>query len=171
MDECGISTSLNYRYGWGKSGSRVTLYAPTYGARRTLVGAIALDGRKAISVLEKGLRTATFIEFVTEKLVPMLRAGDVVIMDNLRIHKHPDAVSAIEAVGAEVSFQPPYSPEFNAIEFCWSWVKHDLRRAACRAIENLVAHALRRWEAVDGRLCRQWARGCGYDIDEPNQRL
>ena len=169
LDESGISTALNHRYGRSKRGSRVTLYAPTYGARRTLIGAIALDGRKALSVLEKGLRVTTFIEFVREQLVPMLRPGDVVIMDNLRIHKNSVAVEAIEAAGAEVVFQPPYSPEFNAIEFCWSWVKQDLRRVASRNIGDLIACAYRRWEQVSAHLCRQWARGCGYDVDASNQ--
>ena len=75
----------------------MTLFAPSYGSRRTLVGAIALDGRKALSVLEKGLRITTFVEFVEQKLVPMLRPGDVVIMDNLRIHKNVEALDAIEA--------------------------------------------------------------------------
>lgn len=170
LDECGISTALNHRYGWSKSGERVLLHAPTYGARRTLVGAIALDGRKVLSVLEKGLRVPSFIEFVRQQLVPMLRKGDVVIMDNLRIHKNPEAIAAIEDAGAEVVFQPPYAPEFNAIEFCWSWVKQDLRRAACRVVDDLVNCALAKWDQVTGALCRQWSRGCGYDVDEPNQR-
>lgn len=170
LDECGISTALNHQYGWSKAGKRVLLHAPTYGARRTLIGAIALDGRKALSVLNKGLRVPTFIEFVQDHLVPMLRSGDVVIMDNLRIHKHPAAIAAIEKVGAEVLFQPPYSPEFNAIEFCWSWLKQDLRRTACRVVDDLVRCAFKRWKQVTPHLCRQWSRGCGYDVPQSNQR-
>lgn len=169
LDECSISTALNHRYGRSKRGSRVTLYAPSYGARRTLLGAIALDGRKALAVLDKALRVPTFFEFVQVSLVPMLREGDVVIMDNLRIHKNADAIAAITAAGAEVLFQPPYSPEFNAIEFCWSWLKHDLRRIASRTVDDLVAHARKRWDQVGAHLCRQWARGCGYDVDAFNQ--
>jgi transposase len=66
-------------------------------------------------------------------------------MDNLRIHKNPEAVSAIEATGASVEFQPRYSPEFNAIEHCWSWIKHHLRNLGCRAIDQLVSYAEQTW--------------------------
>ena len=119
MDECSISTAINHRYGWAKRGERVTLYAPTHGARRTLLGVIGVDGRQALTVLERGLRIPTFIEFVRNKLVPILRPGDVIVMDNLQIHKNLEAVALIESTGARALFQPPYSPEFNAIEFCW----------------------------------------------------
>jgi len=134
-----------------------------------LVGAIAVDGRKTLTVLEQGLRTPTFIEFVTQNLVPMLRTGDIVVMDNLRIHKNAEALAAIEAVGATVLFQPPYSPEFNAIEFCWNWLKQDLRRIASRTIAHLIEAAVKRWNSVTPHLCRQWARGCGYDVDAAGQ--
>lgn len=142
----------------------MTLYTPTYGTRRTLVGAMAVDGRKALSVLERGFRIPTFLEFVREKLLPMLRADDIVVMDNLRIHKNAEARALIEAAGAMVLFQPPYSPEFNAIEFCWGWVKQDLRRTACRTIDALVHAVKKRWDAVNVHLCQKWASGCGYPL-------
>jgi transposase len=164
LDECAISTALNHRYGRSKRGKRVVLHAPTYGTRRTLVGAIALDGRRTMTTLKKGLRTDTYLDFVRDHLVPMLRAGDTVIMDNLRIHHNADAIALIEEAGATVVFQPPYSPEFNAIEFCWSWLKHDLRRAAHRRIEPLLASVKERWSQVTPTLCRSWARGCGYAV-------
>ena len=164
MDESAISTTLHHAYGRAPSGQRVTLYAPTHGARRTLVGAISLDGRTTLAVLEEGLRVDSFKTFILDHLAPMLRAGDVVIMDNLSTHKNPEAVAAIEATGAEVVFQPRYSPEFNAIEMCWSWIKHDLRRIGCRAIERLVTYAERRWAEITPTLCRAWARGCGYAV-------
>lgn len=162
VDECGISTALNHRYGRSKRGERVVLYAPTYGTRRTLVGAIAVDGRRTMTTLEKGLRTETYLDFVRNSLVPMLRAGDIVVLDNLRIHHNPEAIALIEEVGASVLFQPPYSPEFNAIEFAWAWLKQDLRRAAHRRIEALLATVTKRWEQLNEALCRSWARGCGY---------
>lgn len=164
LDECAISTALNHRYGRAKRGKRVVLHAPTYGTRRTLVGAIALDGRRAMTTLERGLRTETYLDFVRTCLVPMLREGDIVIMDNLRIHHNADAIALIEQAGATVLFQPPYSPEFNAIEFCWSWLKHDLRRAAHRRIDALLASAERRWNQLTADLCVSWARGCGYAV-------
>lgn len=164
LDESAISTTLHHAYGRAPAGERVTLYAPTYGARRTLVGAVAVDGRRALAVLDEGLRVNSFQAYVRDLLAPMLRPGDVVVMDNLRIHKNPDAVAAIEATGASVVFQPRYSPEFNAIEHCWSWIKHHLRGLGCRAIDQLVSHAKQQWQKITPKLCQSWARGCGYAV-------
>lgn len=166
LDECGISTALNHRYGRSRKGKRVLLHAPRYGSRRTLVGAISTDDRKVLTVLEKGLKTTSYLEFVRCQLVPMLRSGDVVIMDNLRIHHNAEALAAIRAAGAEVVFQPAYSPEFNAIEFCWAWVKQDLRRIASRSVDTLVNAAKRRWDQVTPFLCQRWAKGCGYAMEQ-----
>ena len=115
-------------------------------------------------MVQKGLRIESFLEFIRTELAPILKPGDVVIMDNLRVHTNREAVAAIEACGAEVVFQPRYSPEYNAIEHCWSWVKHELRRIGCRAIDRLVEYTKRRWEQITPTLCRSWARGCGYAV-------
>ncbi len=162
LDECSISTALNHRYGWAPAGERVVLHAPVRGTRRTMVGAIALDGRRALDIIEKGLRIPSFIEYVRNRLVPILRPGDIVVMDNLKIHRNAEAIELIEKAGATVLFQPPYSPEFNAIEFCWGWIKHRLRRIAARNIDSLITYARDQWEAVTPELCRAWIRGCGY---------
>ena len=164
VDESAISTTLHHAYGRAPAGERVTLYSPTYGARRTLVGAVAVDGRSALAVLDEGLRISSFQAYIRDSLAPMLRPGDVVVMDNLRIHKHPDAVAAIEATGASVVFQPRYSPEFNAIEHCWSWIKHRLRNLGCRVIDQLVSYAEQTWREITPELCQSWARGCGYAV-------
>jgi transposase len=164
LDESAISTNLHHAYGRAPAGQRVTLYAPTYGARRTLVGAISTDGRTALAVLDDGLRISSFQDFIRDHLAPMLHPGDVVIMDNLRVHKNPDAVAAIQATGATVVFQPRYSPEFNAIEHCWSWLKHHLRSLGCRAIDPLVSYAEQLWRKITPELCQSWAKGCGYAV-------
>lgn len=140
----------------------MVLYAPRYGAKRTLVGAMASDGRTALTVIEKGLRVQSFIEFVRDKLAPLLRPGDVVVLDNLRIHQNEEALQFIRAAGASVLFQPPYSPEFNAIEMCWSWLKADLRRTACRGVHTLIEAVLKRWKTLTPELCEAWTRACGY---------
>jgi transposase len=171
IDECSVSTAINHRYARSKKGERVVLYAPTYGAKRTLVGAMACDGRSALSVIEKGLRVASFIEFVREKLVPLLRPGDVVILDNLRVHQNQEALQLIREAGAVALFQPPYSPELNAIEMCWSWVKADLRRTACRAIDRLIDAVLMRWKTLTPELCEAWTHACGYGPRTLNQTL
>ena len=115
-------------------------------------------------VLDGPIDGASFLAYVEQFLCNTLRPGDVVIMDNLRIHKNPEAVAAIEATGASVEFQPRYSPEFNAIEHCWSWIKHRLRNLGCRVIDQLVSYAEQTWREITPELCQSWARGCGYAV-------
>jgi transposase len=148
IDECSVSTAINHRYARSKKGQPVVLYAPRHGIRRTLVGAMASEGRSALEVIEKGLRVGSFIAFVPDKLVPLLRPGDVVIQDNLRIHHNEEALELIRATGGSVLFQPPYSPEFNAIEMCWSWLKSRLRRTVCRSIDGLISAVMKRWKTL-----------------------
>ena len=106
-----------------------------------------------------------------KRIIKAIQAAGYQASDIKRVmltHAHPDHFgglrAVVEATGAEVVFQPRYSPEFNAIEMCWSWIKHDLRRIGCRAIDRLVTYAERRWAEITPTLCRAWARGCGYAV-------
>lgn len=74
-----------------------------------------------------------------EELIPNLRPGDQVVMDNLSVHKRPDILAAIQAVGADVLFLPPYSPDYNPIEKAWAKLKDIIRRAATLTRETFDA--------------------------------
>ncbi len=96
-------------------------------------------------VLDGPMNAAAFLAYVEQALVPTLRPGDVVVMDNLPAHKPPAIRAAIEAAGATLRFLPPYSPDFNPIEMAFSKLKARLRKAAARTVEGLwraVAEAL-----------------------------
>ena len=104
----------------------------------------------------------SFAAYVAQVLVPTLRPGDLVIWDNLSVHKETAARLAIEAAGAEVRFLPPYSPDFNPIELCFAKLKAILRTARARTFEDLcrvVASALPRFLADE---CARYFRHCGY---------
>ncbi len=104
-----------------------------------------------------------FVTYVEQVLVPELRLGDVVILDNLPSHKGPKVRDLIHAAGAELVFLPPYSPDYNPIELAFSRFKALLRKAAERTVEGL-------WEAI-GRIldtfspseCHNYFKAAGYD--------
>ena len=114
-------------------------------------------------VTKGATNTLVFHGFVEHFLAPVLREGDIVVMDNLSSHKARCVVEAIEAVGAEVWYLPPYSPDFNPIEMAFSKLKALLRKAAARTITEL-------WEVIADCLdqlkldeCRNYFAAAGYD--------
>ncbi len=111
-----------------------------------MLGAIALGRRPLLMTQKGGVGTEVFAEFVTRRLVKWLRKGDIVLMDNLRAHKHPEVIKAILAAGAAPIFLPPYSPDMNPIEFWWADIKRQLRKLAIDTEPELV-EAIRRLRA------------------------
>ena len=129
-------TRLNSR---SKRGLRAFGKAPrNHRVNLTVVGAIALDGVRAMMAYEGGTTKIAFLHFVRTALVPSLHQGDVVVMDNLRAHYAHGVEEAIRAVGAEVLFLPPYSPELNPIEQTWSKLKSILRKIGARTLQALA---------------------------------
>lgn len=128
----------------------------------TFVGGLRLDGMTAPMVLDGPMDGPAFLAWVEQMLAPTLKAGDIVVMDNLPAHK-PDAVrAAVEATGATLRYLPPYSPDLNPIEMAFSKLKALLKKAAARTIEDLwaaIAEALPRIAAQD---CRNFFAAAGY---------
>ncbi len=113
-------------------------------------------------VTEGATDALVFLGFVQHFLVPVLKPGDIVVMDNLSSHKVKGVVEAIEAVGAEALYLPPYSPDFNPIEQMWSKVKAVLRslaRRTTRTLHRAIGAALRR---VTAQECTNYFQNCGY---------
>ena len=108
--------------------------------------------------------TDSFRAYVEQVLVPTLRPGDVVVLDNLAVHKQPEVRAAIEAVGAQLRFLPPYSPDFNPIELAFAKLKAFLRAARPRSFDQvttLMAIALDRFTPAE---CANYFRHCGYRV-------
>jgi transposase len=127
-----------------------------------MISAIRCDGVATAMVAEGATDAVVFRGFVEHFLVPVLKPGDIVVMDNLSSHKVKGIRDAIEAVGAELWYLPPYSPDLNPIEPMWSKVKAVLRSLARRTTKSLyhaIGHALRR---VDATECLNYFRNCGY---------
>ena len=99
---------------------------------------------------------------MTRELVPTLRAGDLVVMDNLACHKNPSVLRAIRAAGAHVLFLPPYSPDLNPIEQAFAKIKHQLRNAAARSRETLWRAVGEVLEDIEPQECANYLRNAGY---------
>ena len=108
-----------------------------------------------------------FREYVRCVLVPTLRQGDIVILDNLSAHKDQQTKALIEQVGAELRFLPPYSPDFNPIEKTWSKVKTYLRDAKARTQEELFEMIGKALKTITPKDAAGWFRSCGYTAGQP----
>lgn len=150
-------------YGRARVGERSFDKIPkNQGNNLTVVGAIALDGVRAMMAYEGGTTCDVFLKFVREVLAPALNPGDVVVMDNLRVHHNDEVKAAFRAAGAEVLYLPPYSPELNPIELTWSKLKAIMRRVGARTLRSLAAAVEYSSSRVSlGDLCG-WFRHCGY---------
>lgn len=149
-------------YGRAPIGERVVDSVPLdHWQTTTIVSGIRLTGVSAPFVFEGPMDALAFHTYVAKVLVPTLRKGNIVVMDNLSSHKMAAIVSMIEAAGAEVLYLPPYSPDLNPIEPMWSKVKTLLRTAAARttrALWNAIGEALAAVTTID---CHGFFASCG----------
>ena len=152
-------------YGRAPRGERVCDSAPHgHWGVRTVIGALFGDGRTASMTIDAPTDGEIFHQYVRQVLLPELRAGDIVVMDNLRAHKQQRTIQAIEAAGCRVEFLPPYSPDLNPIEKMWSKVKGILRSLAARTSEKLDEAIRVALGSVTPQDAKGWASSCGYCI-------
>jgi len=164
LDETGAMTNLVRTHGRSAEGSRCVGSAPAGHWRvMTAVAAVRLGGGiTAAATMDCPMDGQMFQRYVEEVLVPVPRAGDVVVMDNLPAHKPPRVRELIESAGATLVYLPPYSPDFNPIEMIWSKVKRLLRSAAARTVEALHDAFGAAMDAVTAGDVLGCFRHCGY---------
>ena len=153
------------RYGRSPRGVRLRDYTP-YGhwQTHTVVAALRVDGLTAPAVFDGPIDNPSFLAYVEQVLVPTLHPGDVVVLDNLAMHKQPEVQTAIERVGARLRFLPPYSPDFNPIEQAFAKLKAFLRAARPRTFDHvceLIAAALGLFTPAE---CANYMRHSGYRV-------
>lgn len=130
----------------------------------TLIAALGLEGVRCSTVVDGAVNADIFEAFVEQVLVPELRPGDVVVMDNLSSHKRQRTRELIEVAGAELVFLPPYSPDLNPIEMIFSKVKNLLRSLACRTVETLWASMQTVLDRVTPNDAANCFKHCGYTL-------
>lgn len=132
------------------------------GPRYTLIAALGWRGVQAAWLLKGAMDRAAFEFYIERILVPTLRRGDIVLLGNLPPHKGVYTRQIIEARGACLDFLPPYSPDFNPIELCWSKVKAALRAAKARELDSLLDTLAAAFSSVSHTDIESWFAHCGY---------
>ena len=138
LDESGVNTDLTRLYGRAPSSQRAVDHAPLNTPKTTTVlSSIRLDGEKAFTTYQGGTTGERFVQYLKETLLPTLRPGDIVVMDNMRSHHVKAVRETLEAKGMKVLYLPPYSPDLNPIEKMWSKMKAILRGWKIREMASL----------------------------------
>lgn len=163
LDESGMRVGETRAYGLSKPGERIEEKVP--GKRWetiTMIGTLGVGGITSMATIQGAVNGDIFESYVEQILVPALKPGDIVMMDNLQVHKNAAACAAIKAAGASVMYLPPYSPDLNPVEHAWAKLKGILRTAKAQTREALEAAVGPAIEAITASNARGWFSHCGY---------
>jgi transposase len=171
VDESGVTTDLLRLYARSLRGTRIADHTPcSHWQTHTVVAALRPTELTATAVFDGPIDNVTFLAYVEQVLVPTLRRGDVVVLDNLAAHNQPEVRRAIEQAGAFLRFLPPYSPDFNPIEQAFAKLKAFFRAVRPRTFEHvceLMAAALGLFMPDE---CANYVRHCGYRVTTQNSK-
>jgi transposase len=163
LDESGSNISMAKSHGWALKGARLHDHKPAnWGDNLSTIGAIRCTGTVCHQTVRGAVDTPKFIAFIRDRLCPRLRPGDIVVLDNLKPHKHPLVRELVEDAGGELLLMPPYSPDLNPIELCWSWVKRRVKELAARTVDNVRAAIRSAFRAIPKNFFGAWYEHCGY---------
>jgi transposase len=140
-----------------------------WGKNTTLIARLSLTGIQAPFMLEGAVDTVAFETSVDQVLAPSLRPGQVVVLDNLSVHKGERVRQAIEAKGCQVLFLPAYSPDLTPIEEAFSKLKAGLRRLGARTHEALFEAIAQALETITAQDAHGWFWHCGYLPEKPGK--
>jgi transposase len=151
------------RYGRAPVGERLVCAVPHgHWKTTTFVAALRADGLSCPLVIDGAVNGDLFVAYVEQVLVPSLRAGDVVVMDNLSSHKRARVRELIEGAGCRLEYLPPYSPDLNPIELAFAKLKAVLRKAGERTVDGLWGFLGRALDLFTPAECRNYFRHRGY---------
>jgi len=169
LDETGSHVAMTRTHGRAPEGQRLIGRVPrNRGVVTTILGAMAQRGLTALMTVQGGTTKDVFMTFLREHLIPTLRPGDVVVMDNLGAH-HADGVrETIARAGASIAYMPPYSPDLNPIELCWSKLKLILASFGARTVHKLHETVQVAGDLITRRDAAAWLRHCGYARPQPS---
>jgi transposase len=164
VDEMGTNTSLHPLYAWSPKGERARCSVPrNRGPNTTLLASMTAEGMGACLAVEGATTSIVFETYIEKVLLPSLRYGQVVVMDNLlSAHKGERIRELLESAGCELLYLPPYSPDFSPIEEAFSKVKCLIRKAEARSREALVEAIGKALDAITARDARGFFEHCGY---------
>ncbi len=163
IDETWTKTNMTRTHGWWRRGDPLKAHAP-HGHWRTMtfIAALRADRITAPCVFDGPINGESFLAYVRQALVPTLRPGDIVVMDNLGSHKSRAVREAIRAAGARLWFLPAYSPDLNPIEQVFAKLKTLLRKAEARTIEAVHDRIGDLLASFTPTECANYFRNSGY---------
>jgi transposase len=163
IDETSVNTNMVRLYGRAPCGVRLVDHVPFgHWETMTFVSALRHDGMVAPMLIEGPMNGELFLAYVEQCLAPTLRPNDIVVMDNVAIHRVAGVAEAIEAAGATLRYLPPYSPDLNPIEMPFSKFKACLRKFVQRTVPG-VRHAIRSFlSSLKGQECANYLEHAGY---------
>jgi transposase len=163
LDETWAKTNMTRPRGRCLRGQRLVAKVPHgHWKTTTFVGALRAEGMTAPTVVDGAMNGAMFLAYVKQQLVPTLRPGDIVVMDNLPAHKVAGVREAVETAQATLWYLPPYSPDLNPIEKAFAKLKWLLRSAAERTVGGLWSLLGKLVDSLPPDECRRYLRHCGY---------
>lgn len=158
-----MNKGMARRYARSAKGTRARGYAPVnYGPNVTVLSAMRQDGVTAAMTIEAATCAEVFQVFLEKVLVPTLRPGDIVVMDNLGTHRMKRVAEIITAAKARLLYLPPYSPDLNPIELCFSKLKTWLRGQGPRTKEALDQALTQGFNRITSQDAKNWFKHCGY---------
>jgi len=163
LDESGLNLAMARSHAWVQKGAEYIERTPmNWGPNLTLLGAIRVTGWVLLSTMFATTNKDRFVAWLVTKLLPRLKRGDVLVLDNLTAHHDVRVRSWCKTFGVRVLYLPPYSPDFNPIEPGWALQKQHVRRHAPRTRTALLRIARRARFRVTELHCRQWFAHAGY---------
>jgi transposase len=163
VDESSTNVAMVPRYARAPKGQRAYAKAPrNWGRNVTLISSITMEGMGPSMSIEGSSDTESFGLYMKEVLAPRLRAGQIVLMDNLSVHKSGWVRDLVEQKGCQLWLLPSYSPDMNPIEEAFSKVKNLIRKAKARTLEALFAVTARALEALSEEDAHGFFEDCGY---------
>ena len=172
VDETWASTNMTRSHGRCPRGERLVMEVPHgHWKTTTFVAGLRTGGLVAPTVVDGPMTGDVFVAYVRQQLVPTLRPGDVVVMDNLSSHKRSEVRPAIEAAGAELRYLPPYSPDLNPIEKAFSKLKAKLRAAEKRTVSELETYLGEVLDCFSPQECENYFTSSGYPATSAREPL
>ena len=163
IDEAGSNIAMTREYARAPRGERAHGAVPrNAGTVTTMIGALDMDGVRAMMTVEGATDAEVFETFLERVLLRKLKPGDIVVLDNVGAHKTAEVRRLIRAAGARVLYLPPYSPDLNPIELCWSKLKALLREFGARTHDALDDAIRRAMDLIDDSDASAWFGHCGY---------
>jgi transposase len=165
IDESGANLGMTNEYSRAYGGERAKAPKPHFpGKKYSIIGAISTSGIEAMTYIEGAVNGDIFFGFIENILIPNLKPGQYVVLDNVSFHRQPEIAALIKNAGASVVFLPPYSPDLSPIEKMWSKIKEGLKRFKARTAEEFYKALSTMVHSVSSDDCEGWYEECGYNF-------